>query len=83
MRIPPPANLPAFPDARHAKPRTAVKGGGALRKRWKDSEGRIYEWDSRHGTVELFDPRGKHLGEFDPNTGRQLKPANPHYTVDP
>ena len=43
--------LPAFPDAKTAKKRTPVNGGGTLRSRWKDSKGRIFEWDSQHGTV--------------------------------
>ncbi|HFL1444776.1 TPA: S-type pyocin domain-containing protein, partial [Enterobacter kobei] len=62
--------LPAFPDAKMAKKRTPVKGGGTLRSRWKDSKGRIFEWDSQHGTVEMYDRSGRnHLGEFDPVSG--------------
>lgn len=64
---PPPKSLTGFPDAKRAKP----KGG---RARWKDSKGRIIEWDSQHGTVEVLDKTGKkHLGEFDPKTGKKLK----------
>ncbi|MGG6267990.1 colicin E3/pyocin S6 family cytotoxin [Leptolyngbya sp. AN03gr2] len=81
--IPAPKLLQAFPDAKPVKPKTSVQGGGGLRKRWKDEEGNIYEWDSRHGTIEKYDRKGKHLGEFDPITGEQLKPANPDYEVDP
>lgn len=73
--IPPPKLLPAFPKAKIVKPKTPISGGG-LRKRWKDEEF-IYEWDSLHGRVEKYDQRGNHLGEFDPNTGVQTKPANP------
>jgi hypothetical protein len=50
------------------RPKTPVKGGGGLRKRWKDAEGNIYEWDSQHGRLEKYDKRGRHLGEFDPDT---------------
>ncbi len=46
-----------------------------LRKRWKDYNGKIYEWDSRHGAVEVYDSAGRHLGEFNPDTGEQLKTA--------
>ncbi|WP_421595627.1 colicin E3/pyocin S6 family cytotoxin [Rahnella sp. PD4] len=46
--------LPAFPDAQKAKKKTPVKGGGALRSRWKDNSGKIYEWDSQHGTVVMY-----------------------------
>ncbi len=75
--------LPAFPDAKTAKKRTPVKGGGSLRSRWKDSKGRIYEWDSQHGTVEIYDRSGRnHLGEFDPTTGEQTKPADPTRKVE-
>nr|WP_238474201.1 colicin E3/pyocin S6 family cytotoxin [Pseudomonas cavernicola] len=38
--------------------------------------GKIYEWDYQHGTLEKYDKHGKHLGEFDPVTGDQTKPAN-------
>ena len=75
--------LPAFPDAKTAKKRTPVKGGGSLRSRWKDPKGRIYEWDSQHGTVEIYDRSGRnHLGEFDPITGEQTKPADPTRKVE-
>jgi len=37
--------------------------------------GIIFEWDSQHGAVEMYDKQGKHLGEFDPITGEQSKPA--------
>jgi hypothetical protein len=81
--IPAPKFLEGFPDAVPVKPKTPVQGGGGLRKRWKDNESNIYEWDSRHGTIEKYDRKGKHLGEFDPLTGEQMKPANPHYEVQP
>jgi hypothetical protein len=66
---PPPDFLPAFPDARVVGRKTSVQGGGAKRKRWKTAKGLILEWDSMHGAVEKYDARGKHIGEFDPNTG--------------
>lgn len=66
---PAPDVLPAFPDAKIVGRKTAVQGGGAKRKRWKTAKGIILEWDSMHGTVEKYDSRGKHIGEFDPNTG--------------
>jgi hypothetical protein len=73
--IPPPKDLPAFPEARRVKPKTPIPGGG-LPKRWEDKN-YIYEWDSLHGRVEKYDKRGNHLGEFDPITGEQTKPADP------
>ena len=61
----PPYGLPAFPDAKWVK-KTGV------RKRWVDSKGKIYEWDYKKGEVEVFDKTGKkHLGGFDPKTGKQ------------
>ncbi|MDY6930099.1 MAG: colicin E3/pyocin S6 family cytotoxin, partial [Pseudomonadota bacterium] len=79
-----PDELPAFPDAKPAKPKTPVQGGGGKRKRWKDSKGRIFEWDSQHGTVEGYDKTGKkHRGEFDPNTGEQIKPPKKGRNVEP
>ncbi|MDU6410076.1 MAG: colicin E3/pyocin S6 family cytotoxin, partial [Yersiniaceae bacterium] len=75
--------LPAFPDAKRAPRKTAIQGGGGLRARWKDTQGKIYEWDSQHGTVEIYDKSGRrHLGEFDPVSGKQTKPANPTRKVE-
>lgn len=78
----PPATLPGFPDAKRAKPKTGM-GGGKKRKRWIDKDGNIIEWDYQHGRVEKFDPKGKHLGEFNPNDGAQTKPKAPGRTVTP
>jgi hypothetical protein len=79
---PPPAGLTAFPDAVKVTGKTKVQGGGGLRKRWKDGKARILEWDSQHGTVEIYDRQGKHLGEFDAITGEQTKPAQPGRKVE-
>ena len=79
----PPPKLPVagFPDLRPVRPKTGFPGG--LRRRWKDPEGTIYEWDYQHGAFEAYDPRGKHLGEFDPITGEQTKTPNPRQSVEP
>jgi hypothetical protein len=70
--------LPAFPDAELTRPKTPRSGGVGLRKRWRDRQvGRIYEWDSQHGTVEVYDGQGRHVGEFDPFSGERLKGPNP------
>jgi hypothetical protein len=79
---PAPTALPAFPDVKPAPLKTFVRGGGKKRRRWKDSSGRIYEWDSQHGKVELYTKQGKHLGEYDPETGEQTKPADPTRRVE-
>jgi hypothetical protein len=74
--IVPPRQLKAFPDARSVKPKSQ-------RRRWKDNDGKIYEWDSQHGTVEIFDKQGHHIGEYDADTGAQTKPRNSNYAVEP
>jgi uncharacterized protein YukE len=81
--VPPPRDLPAFPDAVRVKPKTPVQGGGGLRRRWKGRDGTIYEWDSQHGRVEAYDRRGRSLGEFDPQTGEQTKGPDPTRKVEP
>ena len=74
--VPAPARLPAFPDAMRAKPK-------AGRYRWKDRLGLVYEWDRRHGALEGYDVTGRHLGEYDHETGEQLKPANRRRRIEP
>lgn len=78
----PPEDLLAFPDAKRAKAKSFVQGGGKKRRRWTDSSGKIYEWDFQHGKVEIYGKRGNHLGEFDPNTGEQTKPADPARKIE-
>lgn len=79
---PAPKVLTAFPDAVRQKLKNSVQGGGKKRIRWKDSKGRILEWDSQHGAVEMYDRQGKHLGEFDASTGEQSKPAKPGRKIE-
>ncbi|WP_407431174.1 colicin E3/pyocin S6 family cytotoxin, partial [Arcticibacter sp.] len=72
---PPPKSLKGFPKARPAKPI-------GNRKRWKDSDGKILEWDSQHGEVEVYDRSGKnHKGGFDPETGKQISEPKPGRTT--
>ncbi|MBC8998148.1 S-type pyocin domain-containing protein [Pseudomonas sp. N40(2020)] len=64
--------ITAFPDLKKVKDKNPVQGGGGLRKRWTDAKGKkIYEWDSRHGELEMYRSDGTHLGAFDPYTGEQ------------
>nr|WP_318782815.1 colicin E3/pyocin S6 family cytotoxin [Pseudomonas sp. Marseille-Q3773] len=72
-----PSSLPGFPEAARARPKTPVQGGGVLRKRWRLPDGCICEWDSRHGEVEKYDRRGRHLGAYDPETGNPTPSKNP------
>jgi hypothetical protein len=74
--------LPAFPDAERVRGKTQVQCGGKLRERWKDRDF-IYEWDAQHGTVDKYNKRGNHIGEFDPNTGQQTKPKDSKRRIEP
>lgn len=76
---PPPTDrvLQGFPDASFVG-RGSPKKGGGYRPRWSLPDGRVLEWDSQHGTVEMWTnakKNAKHLGEFDPDSGSQL-PGN-------
>jgi hypothetical protein len=65
------------------KSKTPRPGGRGRRRRWKDDDGTILEWDYQHGTVEVYNPRGRHIGEFDPLTGVQTKGADATRSVEP
>jgi hypothetical protein len=74
--VPAPRHLKAFPDAERVKPKSG-------RHRWFDERtGYVYEWDYQHGRVERYDRRGRHLGEFDADTGAMTKPADPGQTIE-
>ncbi|MEU4128652.1 colicin E3/pyocin S6 family cytotoxin [Streptomyces wuyuanensis] len=73
---PPPSDkkLPGFPDAKYVG-KGSPKSGGGYRARWSLPDGRILEWDSAHGTIEMWTngkKNAKHMGEFDPTSGDQL-----------
>ena len=44
-------------------------------RRWLSPNGLILTWDSLHGEIESYDPRGRHRGVLDPITGNIIKPA--------
>ncbi len=56
--------LPGFRDAEYI----GRKGKGWLKRHtWKDANGRILQWDSKKGEVEVYDKRGRnHKGGYDP-----------------
>jgi hypothetical protein len=54
-----------------------------LRARWKTLDGKIIEWDYRHGHVEMHDKRGEHLGGFDPGTGTMIRDPDSTRHVEP
>ncbi|VVH51694.1 hypothetical protein BPUTSESOX_160, partial [uncultured Gammaproteobacteria bacterium] len=78
-----PEDIKGIPNLKEVRKKTFVQGGGNKRARYEDKKGNIYEWDYRHGTLEKYNKRGKHLGEYNPKTGKQLKPANKTRRVEP
>ena len=64
-----------LPDLRREKPKTPVSGCGGLRPRWKDKDGNIFEWDSQHGEMEIYDKQGKHQGSYNPKTKEKKPPV--------
>lgn len=42
---------------------------------------RYYQWDNRHGEIEVYNHNGKHLGARDPLTGHWVKPKSPGRTI--
>lgn len=49
---------------------------GRPRPRWRSKNGqRLYEWDARHGHVEVYNSRGHHLGVADAVRGKLIGPA--------
>ncbi|WP_063713310.1 colicin E3/pyocin S6 family cytotoxin [Nocardia tenerifensis] len=58
----------------YPKARPVKKVGPRYRQRREDSDGNLYEWDYQHGAMEKYSKNGKHLGEYDANSGEQNKP---------
>ena len=48
------------------KGKTKTKGKGKSKE--------YYEWDHKHGDIEVYDSKGGHKGSMDPNTGKLYKP---------
>ena len=79
----PPKAFGAFADLEIVRSKTPVRGGGFLRKRWRAPDGSLFEWDYQHGRLEKYNKRGRHLGEYDPETGEQTKVADPSRSIEP
>ena len=75
--------LDGFPGTFSAKSKTSRQGGGGRRKRWKDQDGTIYEWDYQHGHVEVYDRLGRHKGVFSFPAGEQVGDAIDTRQVEP
>jgi hypothetical protein len=81
----PPKKLRGFPNAVRARSKTRRRGGKkGVRPRWKDTvNGNIYEWDYRHGRVEVYDKRGGWRREADPDTGKTIKGPRRNRRIEP
>jgi hypothetical protein len=75
--------ITGFLNLKSAKKKTPKQGGAGLRERWVDPKGRtIYEWDSRHGELELYRASdGSHLGAFSHETGLQVGPIRKNRNI--
>jgi RHS repeat-associated protein len=62
--------LPGFPGSK------LMKNQKGARTSWDLGKGKWGEWDAENGKVEVYDKNKEHVGEFDPETGAQTKPAN-------
>jgi len=75
----PPVPVPDTEFIKSLRHATAIGG----RRRWTNAAGdRIFEWDSLHGELEVYNKRGKHLGALDPETGAKIKDAVKGRTID-
>jgi Cytotoxic len=79
----PPRRISARPAAIPVRPKTPRGPGQGRRRRWREADGTIYEWDYDHGTVEVYDSHGNHQGEIDPITGETTKGPKPGQRVEP
>jgi Cytotoxic len=58
-------------------------GAHGGQRRWRSRERKeLYEWDSTHGEVEVYNLRGRHLGAADPVSGELIKPARKGRRID-
>lgn len=63
-----PLPTPSFVDHLQRVPRRG-------RKRWRNNDGVLYEYDSQHSELEMYNSRGRHLGVVDVVTGELIKPG--------
>lgn len=51
--------------------------------RWRSADGdRLFEYDPRHGHIEGYNRRGKHVGVFDVETGARIGEAVRGRSID-
>lgn len=64
----------------HSREHCGAPGG---RPRWRDKDGRrLYEWDSVHGHIEVYNKRGRHVGVSHAVTGVNVGDAVPGRRID-
>ena len=51
-------------------------------KRWRSKDGRLYTWDPKHGEIEVFNSRGRHIGVLDAVTGTMIKEPRKGRRID-
>lgn len=67
-RVPPPK--PSFLDQQVP---WRIDGGNKI---YRSNDGsKLYQWDSFHGEIEVYNKRGMHVGVVDALTGKFIKPA--------
>lgn len=55
------------PDTDFIKSLQSVPRKNKNRRRWKDADGLIYEWDYQHGELEMYSRLGRHRGVLSPD----------------
>ncbi|MGZ9704932.1 S-type pyocin domain-containing protein [Pseudomonas sp. GNP013] len=77
-------DITGFPSLIEQKRKTRKRNGGGLRERWKDAKGKkLFEWDSEQGELEVYRYSDvKHLGSFDPYTGKRRGPAKDERRIE-
>ena len=74
-------NIPVPSNAQFLSALERVLRSG--RPRWRNAtRDRLYEWDSLHGELEVYNNRGRHLGAVDPETGKFVKPPVKGWQID-
>jgi hypothetical protein len=75
-----PRPSPCFLDDSPEVERLGAYGG---RLRWRSRERKqLYEWDSTHGEIEVYNLRGRHLGAAEPVLCILIKPADKRKRID-
>jgi hypothetical protein len=63
------------PDSEFIKSLEYLGAPGGRRRYRNRGHDRIYEWDSQHGELEIYNNKGRHLGVAEPEAGEMIKDA--------